>query len=135
MRKSWTELELTIVYYVVKHGVHGAVRNRETGGFLNEREVCLFLDHGTSSYMAAVYKFKYILGIPQFAGGYTNPTKTQQEIVAKYANTTVSQLRLVIQAGLDELYSESNNNTLSENESLLERTRTKPGDQLSLDFD
>jgi hypothetical protein len=135
MRKSWTELELTIVYYIVKHGVHGAIRNRKTGTFLNEREVCFFLDHGQRSYLAAISKFKYVLGIPQFADPYVNATKTQKAIVEKYVNTTVSQLRLIIQAGLDELYSKSNNNTLGNKESSLERTETKPGDQLSFDFD
>jgi hypothetical protein len=135
MKKAWTELELTIVYYVVKHGVHGAVRSRETGSFLNERDICFFLDHGTRSYAAAVSKFKYVLGIPQYVDVYANATKTQKAIVEKYANTTVSQLRLIIQAGLNELYSKSNNNTLENKESSLERTETKPGDQLSFDFD
>ena len=135
MRKQWTELELTIVFYVVKHGVHGAVRNRETGKFLNEREICDFLKHGQRSYSLVESKFKYVLGILQVANVYTNATKTQKAIVEKYANTTVSQLRLIIQRGLDELKSKSNSNTLENDKSSLERTKTKPGDQLSLDFD
>lgn len=143
MKKQWTELELTIVYYVVKHGVHGAVRNKETGQFLNENEIIRFLDHGTRSYMAVVSKFRYVLGIPQLADVYTNATKTQKSIVEKYANTTVAQMRVIINKGLEELKKESNDNTLENDKSSLEpakassnsKSGVNPGEQLSLDFD
>ena len=135
MKKEWTELELTIVYYVVKHGVHGAVRNRKTGSFLNERDIYFFLDHGRGSYLAAISKFKHLLGIPQFADSYANPTKTQKAIVEKYANTTVSQLRLIIQRGLDELKLKSNDNILENDKSSPERLKIAPGHQYSINFD
>ena len=135
MKKEWTELELTIVYYVVKHGVHGAIRNRETGKFLNEKELCSFLGHGQRSYTLVVSKFKYVFGIIQLADVYTNATKSQNVIIDKYANTTVSQLRLVIQRGLDELKLKSNDNILENDKSSPERLKIASGHQYSINFD
>ena len=134
MKKKWTELELIIVYYVVKHGVHGAVRNEETGKFLNEREIDLFLGHGLKSFLHCHDKFRFLLGLPQNSFPGVNPTKAQKAIVDKYANTTVSQLRLIIQRGLNELKSKSNDNVLEKKESSVGRRKPSSGEQLSLDF-
>ena len=135
MKKKWTELELTIVYYTVKHGVHGAIRNRETGKFLNEREVCSFLGHGAVSYTTVRSSFKHALGIPVANIKYFKSTKSQKAIVEKYANTTVSQLRLVIQRGLDELKLKSNDNILENDKSSPERLKIAPGHQYGINFD
>ena len=135
MKKKWTELELTIVYYVVKHGAHGAIRNRETGQFLTEREIDLFLGHGLKSFLHCHDKFRFLLGLPQNSFPGINPTKSQKAIVEKYANTTVSQLRLVIQRGLDELKLKSNSNTLGNDKGSPERLKIASGYQYGINFD
>lgn len=135
MKRKWTELELTIVYYIVKHGVHGAIRNRETGGFLNEREICDFLNHGQGSYLATVSKFKNALGIPVANLKYFKPTKVQKDIIKKYSNTTVSQLRLAIKSALDELSFKSDGNVLENDKSSRESLKMTSNDNCDINLD
>tara|TARA_R110002012_G_scaffold304110_1_gene506573 strand:- start:206 stop:664 length:459 start_codon:yes stop_codon:yes gene_type:complete len=144
MKKQWTELELTIVYYVVKHGAHGAIKS-DGGKFFKEAEIESFLGHGKKSYNYCKSRFKTLLGISLKNDEYPgyNPSVLQRAIAIRYQNTTVSQMRVIINKGLEELKKESNDNVLENDKSPLESMKTSlngksepsPGDQLSLDFD
>tara|TARA_R110002051_G_scaffold208871_1_gene274802 strand:+ start:132 stop:536 length:405 start_codon:yes stop_codon:yes gene_type:complete len=134
MRKDWTELELTIVYYVTEYGPHGCIKS--PSGFMSGNEIIEYLGHGKESFSYCHNRFKSLLGYENANGRkymYTS-TKAQKAIVKKYANTTVSQLRLIISELSNELSLKSSDNTLPDKESSLERTKTALGGQLSFDF-
>ena len=143
VRKKWTELELTIVYYIVKHGVGGIINYIGNRAY-SELGIIFFLGHGQKSYFHCRSKFKTLLGIRlrDFELPGYNPTNAQKAIVLKYENTTASELRKIINEGLEELKKENNSNTLKNDKSPLKLTKQasndksepKAGDQLSFDF-
>lgn len=133
MRKNWTELQLTIVYYVVKYGAHGAVQT--ASGFMSVEEIVAYLGHGEESFMYCHSKFRTILGYSPGEGRVAYlATAKQRGIVERYQNTTVSQLRLIISELSNELSLKSDSNILLETKDSLELTLDTFTNQLSFDF-
>ena len=133
--RRWTNLQLTIVYYIVKHGAHGCIKNNETGKFLTELEIVTEVGHGMKSYIYCKGRFSQMLGydVDQYVYRGT-PTNRQKSIVAQYQNFTVSEMRIVISDLINELYSKINDNILQKEEKPLEVTKETPSVQYRLDL-
>ena len=134
MRKKWTELELTIVYYVTRYGAHGYLK-KEDGAFMNSREICDYLGHGEASYLHCKDKFRYAMGykITNSANAY-NPSVAQRTIVKKYANKTISQMRTIISDYELEVVVYGEVMNLPKHELEIKEVETEHKDQYKLDL-
>ena len=136
-KKQWTELQLLIVYYIARFGLYGALPFNN--GVVKSNDVIDYLGHGYKSFQHCYSKFCFIVGIElpdEFSilyPGY-NPSQSQRGIVKLMANKTVSQVRKLIWDEVRALESESNINTLDNEESSLEQPKTTPNGQLIINF-